>query len=411
VEQTGKNETDTERVAYGVVVDATNMPDVVRGFDALGRENIQGQVTAEWMGDTTTVRLQLGAQTTDRRDHQVLVIDGSYVAQRVGNAAIYAGYMNHWWGPGWNSAMSLSTDARPFPQVGLMRLDTAPFSSSWLSWIGPWQAEFFIGWLDGKRVARNTLLDGLRFNFSPLPGLEIGLARLDELCGKGHPCKPLATYFDLRNDPSHGSRTNDEANIDVRYTGSLWDHMFSVYMQLMNEDTNPIVHSGTSHLFGLTTWVPVGATQIRLTAEYADSIATRNIFSFGEDLYGFSYHDLKYPGDGMRYRDRTLGFSLDTDSRLATLQASWIGPHDIVYTATYHHASIGSPRVPGIDPVDGSPDNVVTSSPVTINLAEVRVRIPFEHADFDLAARIQDDQPRPDHGFAAAIESQLRIRL
>ena len=86
-------------------------------------------------------------------------------------------------------------------------------------------------------------------------------------------------------------------------------------MQLMNEDSSPFTHSGTSHLFGASIFLPTKANPVRLTAEYSDSVSTLNIFSFGDDLYGFSYTNGQYP-DGMRYRGRTIGFSLDDDSRL-----------------------------------------------------------------------------------------------
>ncbi len=402
VAQRGTEQAEPGRLHFTVTGDFTNNPSVVRAFDALGREDMQGQASAEWVGETTAIRLSVGAQSHNRYDHQSLVLDDSYIAQRIGNAALYAGYLTHWWGPGWISAMSVSNNARPFPQVGLARADTTAFQSSWLRWLGAWQAEFFVGWLDGHRVAENTLIDGLRVNFSPLPGLEIGLARLDELCGTGHPCQPLSTYFDLRNDPTHPSRTNDEGNMDIRYTKVLGGVPFAVYAQFMNEDTNPLVHSGTSHLLGASTWVPFGSSPLRLSVEYADSIATTDIFSFGNDIYGFSYHDYKY-ADGMRYRDRTLGFSLDGDSRLASLQASWLGRHDITYTLTYHHASIGSPHDPA--------NNIVTTSPVTINIGDARVHIPFRHVSFDLEARIQDDQPRPDHGYTGAFEANMNFRL
>ncbi len=50
--------------------------------------------------------------------------------------------MTHWWGPGWISALALSNNARPIPQIGISRIDTSPFKTKWLSWMGPWQAEF-----------------------------------------------------------------------------------------------------------------------------------------------------------------------------------------------------------------------------------------------------------------------------
>jgi hypothetical protein len=58
---------------------------------------------------------------------------------------VYAGHMTHWWGPGWISALSMSNNAHPIPQIGFSRIDTKPSDSPWLSWMGPWQAEFLSG--------------------------------------------------------------------------------------------------------------------------------------------------------------------------------------------------------------------------------------------------------------------------
>lgn len=402
VRSEGYAQTETGRVHYNATLDLTNRPAVVRGFDASGRQDVQGEASAELTTQSTAIRLSLGAKDARKGDRQALVLDGSYIAQRVGNAAIYVGYLPHWWGPGWFSALSLSNNARPFPQVGVSRISTTPFKSSWLSWIGPWQAEFFVGWLDGPRVAKNTLYDGLRVTFNPLPGLEIGVARTDELCGEDHPCKPLATYFDFRNDPQHPSRTNDEGVIDVRYTTDLDDLPFEVYTQVMNEDSNPIYHSGTSHLFGASVWIPLRDSTARFTIEYTDSIATRDIFSFGNDFYAFTYNDYKY-ADGMRYRSDATGFSLDNDSRLTSIQVSLVDARRIAYTLTYHRASISSPNSIGANPI--------TSTPVTINIGEARVSLPFQRLSLQVVGRAQDDQPRPDHGFAASIESIVSINL
>lgn len=403
VEEAGERETHADRLNATVTSDFTNLPDVVRGFDALGREDIQGQAAVEWTGETTAIRLQLGAQSINRRDHQIFVPDGSYALQRIGNAAVYAGYVTHWWGPGWTSALSLSNNARPFPHIGITRIDTSPFESSWLRWIGPWQAEFLVGVLDGKRIARNTLFDALRISLNPVPGLEISLARLQQLCGTGHPCSPFSEFVNVQNNPRNQSKSKDEADIDLRYTNTLWGASYAVYTQFMNRDTGPFVHSDTSHLFGASVWTPLEGTPVRFTAEYANTISTREFFSFGEYFYGLTYTDFKYP-DGWQYRDRTLGASLDTDSRLATLQSSWQDARGWTYTLTYYNAAISSPQTPpGI--------NIVTTSPVTIDIGEARLHLPFEGLALDVAMRIQDDQPRPDKGFTAAGELGLNWAL
>jgi hypothetical protein len=421
LEQEGKAAIAVDRIHYAVMSDFTNLPDVVRGFDALGRESAQSEISGEWMGQDSAFRLQVGAQSLNRYDHQTLLLDGSYAMHRVGNAAIYAGYITHWWGPGWDTALSLSNNARPFPQLGITRIDTTPFSSSWLSWLGPWQADFFVGVLDGKRLARNTLFDALRISFNPAPGLELGLARLQQLCGSNqpptayfngiHPCNPIAEFINVRNGPAHVSTSKDEADLELRYTNRLGQITYALYTQEMNRDTGPFVHSDTNHLFGVSVWAPVNDTAVRFTMEYADTISTRNFFSFNNDVYGQTYWDYKYQ-DGWQYRNRTLGSSLDTDSRLVSFHASWIGWKNWAYTLTYYRASISSPNTPTKNsPIAASGANRVSAFPVTIDIGEARVHIPFDRLSIDLAARLQDDQPRPDRGFAGAGEIAITYRL
>lgn len=394
---------ESHRIKASASVDVASTPSVVRGFDGMGREKAQGQISGEVIFNTTAIRLNVGGQLSDWSNGQgKFMPDGSYIAQKIGGAVIYAGYLDHWWGPGWISALSLSNNARPFPQVGIERLSTSPFRTPWLSWIGPWQAEFFVGLLDGQRIDENTLYSGLRVTFNPLPGLEIGLARTQEFCGRGHTCKPLAGYFHFANDPLHPNYTNDEGVFDIHYSSMAWGTAYELYGQVMNEDSNPITHSYSSHQVGGSVWLPIGSTTARLTVEYTDSVPTINIFSFGRVLHGYVYNNGTYP-DGMRYRGRTLGFSLDSDSRLTSVQASWADAHDWTYTVTYHHAAISTPQNTYL--------NIVTTAPVTINLGEVRVKMPLKWATVEVAGRVQDDQPRPHKGFEASIEAALTFNL
>ncbi|MEI9991443.1 MAG: capsule assembly Wzi family protein [Rhizomicrobium sp.] len=390
------------QVRFQATVDGTNEPSPVRGFDGLGRETAVTQFSGEYMGATTAIRLSAGAEIHDHTGRTAFVPDDSYIAQKIGGAVVYGGYLTHWWGPGWISAMSLSNNARPMPQIGIARDETDAFESPWLSWIGPWQMEFFVGWLDDSRIATNTLYNALRVTLNPLPGLEIGLARTEEFCGSGHPCKPLAYYFEFANDNSHVNHTNDEGVIDIKYSGILGRSPYEVYMQVMNEDSNPIVHSGTSYVFGASYWVPVDGNPLRLTAEYADSVPTLNLFSFGDVQHGFAYNNAGYM-DGMRYRGRTLGFSLDSDSTLLTLQGAWRDADDWAYTVSFHHAAVSNPN--------NLAGNVATTAPVHINMGEARVAVPFRNVDVVLEGRLQDDQLRPRHGFQASIEASLSYAL
>jgi hypothetical protein len=394
--------------SFSAYFDATNAPEVVRGFDALGRQNVQTQGALSWNGESTFIQLSAGVQSHDHFDSQTVLLDGTYIAKQIYGAAVYLGYMTHWWGPGWISALSLSNNAQPIPQIGISRLDTTPFKTKWLSWMGPWQAEFFVGVLDGDQIPKNTLIDGLRFNFNPLPGLDIGVERMDESCGRGHPCNPV-NYFELANTDTHPSKTNDQGDIDIKYSRKLGEVDLSAYLQVMNEDSNPIYHSGSSHLFGITGWVPVGQTRVRITAEFTDTIPTTNIFNFGTYEYGFAYNDYKYLG-GMRNLDRALGFSLDTDSKLTTLQASWVGAKNITWTLSYHHALINTATPVGAEVY--STINYVSSGAVPMSIGEVRASLPLlEHFTLDVEARYSSDQPRPAHGSQGAGEVRLKYSL
>ena len=391
-----------------VSLDATNAPSTVYGFDGMGRGEGAAQFSFGYSGADYSARLSLGlfSPTLDSRGTKVMP-EGTYLATKVGGALVYGGYLDHWWGPGWISALSLSNNARPMPQIGIERLDTS--ASSWpvLRWLGPWQFEFLVGMLDGPRVNPDTFYNGIRFTFHPVQGLEIGVARTEEFCGQGHACSPLRDYFSFGNTVATANNTNDQGLFDIKYSYSLWGVPTQVYMQLMNEDSSPITHSGTSHLFGATAFLPAPVNPVRITLEYTDSVATLDVFSFGTVMHGFAYNNYSYT-DGMRYRDRTLGFSLDSDSRLLSLQGSWTDEHGRFYEISLHHATISNPNISSYNVFFY---NIVSTAPVTANIGEVRVSLPLPSMKLDLAARLMDDQPRPDKGFAASIEASLKILL
>jgi hypothetical protein len=382
-------------------IDLTNRPNVVYDFGGMGRGDGEALSALTYNDKEFSGRLSLGVfGQSPSSPGTRLIGDNSYAAVKLGDALLYAGDITHWWGPGWISALSLSNNAEPFPQVGIERLDTS--ASSWpvLRWLGPWQAEFFVGLLDGPRIDKDTLYNALRVTFNPAPGLQIGLARTEEFCGEHHPCDPIRGYFDLNNSPTHQDITNDESLIDVQYSTELSGLPVSAYISLMNEDSSPFTHSGTTHLIGASIWHPLAGNLARITVEFTDSVATRDIFSFGNVIYGYSYTNFSYL-DGMHYRDRTLGFSLDTDSKLATLQLAWSDESGRYYQLTFNHADISDPQ----NPVG----NVVTSAPVAIDLGEARFTLPLPWFKLDLALRLQDDQPRPDKGFAASVETGLHF--
>lgn len=398
------------RPRVGLRIDTTNNPAVVRGFSSLTIDKAQTQLSYEYVTSQSAIKLSFGSQSGGS-DHQGLMLDDSYVATQVGPAILYAGYKTHWWGPGWISSISLSNNARPVPQVGISRANTTAFKSPWLSWLGPWQYEFFVGLLDGPRVDKKTVLVGTRLAFSPIDHFEIGISRLTQMCGEHHPCHPFKDYINPLNDPTHINNTNDELTFDFKYSRAYDNWGYQLYAQVMNEDSNPIVNSGTSKLAGASVWLPFRWGNGRLTVEYADTRATNDLWGGGREV-GFAYNNYSYV-DGLRYRGRTLAFSLDSDSRLFSVQAALADNSARSLIVSYHRAQISSAELAAM----AGPIwiNTVSTDAVTVNILETRLSVPLEwnhfDAQFDLTARLQDDQPRPKRGASAAVELSLGIWL
>ena len=421
VHDAGYSQAGTGRLHTSVTTDVTNDPSVVRGFDAMGRQNEQGAVSAEYMWPSTAARISVGGQSPAAgssqqylawnnsyisRDKQILMLDNSYIAQRVGDAVISAGYLTQWWGPGWISALSLSNNARPFPQIQITRGDTSPFESRWLRWLGPWQGEFFVGDLDGPRINTNTLLVGERASISPFTGFELALGRITMMCGSGgHTCNPPYETIDLfRNTGTQTVISKSQADLDMRYTHQVFGSSVAIYSQIMmsngpNGSIPPIYNLIPSYLYGGSVWFSLGRDTARLTLEYTNTNPTNNLF-FGVVDHSFTYNSGLYP-DSMQYRDRNFGFSLGDDSILGSVQFSVVTPRNITYTFSFNRALIMSSMT-------ASGANIVSSSPVIINSGEARITVPFESVKIDLAVRAQSDQPRPSHGSEEGAELAMR---
>lgn len=374
----------------------SNAPALVRDFGSSARDQADLRVGADWQGENAALSLRLGAQTRFSGEQRVAALDGTTVSGTWDNVKFYGGWVDQWYGPGWDSSLILSSNARPFPKIGLMRENPEAFETPWLSWLGPWQVNFFVGLLDGPRIASNTAMASLRVTLAPVRGLEIALTRMTEFCGSGHPCNPFNAAFHFNNDNNSVNETNDEATIEIKGTINAASLMISPYMQLMNEDTGPFTHSGSSYLFGTSLAAPLGegGAHWRLTSEYTDTVATTNAFDFGQVLHGVSYNNKGYQ-DGFRYRGRTLGFSLDSDSRLFSLNAQLTDASGWTYRAVYRQARISTPQLAAIT---SGAFNAVSSVPVKINLGELGLSIPQAWGVVDFALRGQDRLPTAPQG-------------
>jgi hypothetical protein len=303
----------------GIRVRGAYEPSVLREFDDQPREEGELGLRASWLTDRFAVNLQ-GAYVAAPDDGKQLRADGSYVGVNFGNFMLSAGLMERWWGPGWDSSLVLSTNARPIPTATLERNYTDPFKSRWLSWIGPWRASIAMGRAESSGVpVPDVRFFAARVNFKPRPWLEFGLTRTSQWCGGGRPCD-WDTFVDMvfghDNQVMDGSFSEEQpgnqmAGYDMRVRSPWRSLPLAFYSQWIGEDEAGGLPAKFIAHFGLETWGSVRLGGWRLRAEYTDTTCN---FSRQEPIFGCAYRNAIYP-QGYAYRGRIVGDSMDNDSR------------------------------------------------------------------------------------------------
>lgn len=309
----------------GIRVRGAYEPSPLRGFAETPREEGEISVRGSWLGEHLAMNLQ-ASYAVDPDDGQSFRPDGSYVGVNVGNFMISAGYMERWWGPGWDGSLILSSNARPIPSVTLERNYTDPFKSRLLSWLGPWRASIAMGQAEGSDVAvPDVRFFAARLNFKPRSWLEFGLTRTAQWCGGDRVCD-WDTFTDMvlgRDNqiedgaPSSEQPGNQMAGYDLRLRSPWRVIPMAFYSQWIGEDEAGGLPSKFLGLFGLEGWGSTGWGAIRVHAEYANTACN---FSREQPEFNCAYRNSIYP-QGYAYRGRVIGHSLDNDSRMYSLGA------------------------------------------------------------------------------------------
>jgi hypothetical protein len=370
----------------------------LRAFGDTPREQGEAGVRASWLTRHFALNLQATA-VVDPSDGMTLRPDGSYLGVSLGNFMISAGFMERWWGPGWDGSLIMSTNARPIPSITLERNYTEPFKTPLLSWIGPWRASIAVGEAEehGVSVPRVRFL-AARVNFKPRPWLEVGLTRTAQWCGEGRPCG-WSTFKDLvlgQDNTSEGADREDEpgnqmAGYDLRIQ-SPWRRLpAAFYTQWIGEDEAGGLPSKFLGLFGLEYWdsTPVGG--LRLRAEYVD---TTCVFTREDPQFNCGYRNSLYP-DGYVYRGRVIGHSLDNDSRMLSLGGLLTRANGAVFSLTLRRAEVNR---------DGG-DHAISNVPVDFDNVELRYSRGLGAGKLSfgvgyLSASGSDDAGSRVHGFA-----------
>lgn len=292
----------------------------MRGFDQNPLARNGTAVDFQWQGDVFAFGLKPAfAHKPD--DDKELRLDGSYVAAAASNWVFGIGAIDRWWGPGWQSSLILSNNARPMPGLWLNRNNGYAPKADWLQWVGPWQFTAFAGQYERDRVVPNAKLIGMRFTFRPLSGLDIGLSRAIMLGGDGRPENTSTLWNALigrdngqleENDPG-----NQLASIDARYGFAMGQQSMGIYAQMMGEDEAGAFPARKSWLLGADWTTQLFKADQQWFIEYTNTLADDFL---GDAMPNISYDHSRYRS-GYRYYGRSMASSFDGDAEAATLGA------------------------------------------------------------------------------------------
>jgi hypothetical protein len=299
-------------------------PNLIRTFADTPREDVQASLVLDDLGQRFAYRLEATVVSTPE-DGQTWRPDGSYVAASLGNWMLSFGWMDRWWGPGWDGSLVLSTNARPVPAIAIERQESTPMDVAVLRWLGPWRFVTFMGQLEGDRDYSNALLFGMRIELRPLPSLQLAASRTAQWCGEGRPCTG-GDFWNLfigndNDQPLDQQPGNQLAGFDLRWTWPGGAVPAAFYAQAIGEDEAGYLPSKYLGLFGLEAWGDAGGGTWRAHLEYADT--TCNFL--GTPQYGCAYESSIYT-DGYRYRGPSLGHSIDSDAESLGIGGMLIDP-------------------------------------------------------------------------------------
>ena len=348
-----------------VRVSAAYQPTLMRDFADTPREEGELGMRSSWLGEHFVLNLQ-GSYVVDPDDGKDWRADGSYIGVNFGNFMLSAGFMERWWGPGWDGSLNLSTNARPIPSITLERNYTDPFKTKLLSWMGPWRASIAMGEAESHGVAvPNVKFYAARINFRPRPWLELGLTRTAQWCGGDRSCD-WDTFVDmvLGNDNAveggelDDSPGNQMAGYDLRLR-SPWKQLPLVfYTQWIGEDEAGGLPSKFIGQFGLETWGSWHESTWRLRGEYADTACN---FSREAPQFDCAYRNALYP-QGYAYRGRIIGHSMDNDSRMLTLAGLLVRGNGDVFSLAVRRVELNR---------DGG-THAISEVPVDVDNVELR---------------------------------------
>jgi len=394
-------ERDSRSSRFILAADVAEVPRIIRTFEDTPREEASASIGTSWLGERFSLSLR-GTYVAEPSDGEQWRSDGTYLAANLGNWMLSAGWQERWWGPGRDSSLIMSTNARPVPSIAIQRSLSTRAESRWFSWLGPWTLSSFMGLLDDERVVEDGLLWGFRFAFRPLRGLEIGLSRTAQWCGESRDCD-LATFLRVLNgNDNKGANVDEEdepgnqlAGIDVRW--SLPRQIpLALYLQWTAEDTRRTgaqLHQWMQQV-GLEYWGSIGELSHRTHFEVSSTTGRLGALGEGSFLPDKAYNHFIFES-GYRYHGRSLGHGMDGDGLSWSVGTTIASPEGSRWNVSLRYMDINRAgefdSQHSLSPTPQERMDVQVSHDRMISLGRIYIGIGYGRLEDDIRGAREDD--------------------
>ena len=238
--------------------------------------------------------------------------EGAYVDMEKGyfkaeafNLELEIGRDSIWWGPGYNGALLMTNNAKPFDMIKLS--NPRPILFPWIfKFLGLFKINLFLARLDYDQqpFIPKPLLFGQRVDFKPHRLVEFGLSYLTIFGGEGHEGLSFSDYLDLiysRTDYTGKLENNKQISIDLAIRIPNIDRFLplaksaKLYIEYGAEESstggNYSIPEQRATLLGiyLADLFLFGRTDLRL--EYTSTSPAKPWFWYNHISYPPIYHD------------------------------------------------------------------------------------------------------------------------
>lgn len=272
----------------------------------------------EVQSDSVAGRLQVNRRMLDDNSaEQDNTLDGSYLALIRGNWVLQLDQTPVWWGPGQQSSLLMSNNARPLPSIRLTRHGWQPDERSWLRWLGPWSATTFLGYGQHNSVVPQTRYWGGRLTLRPVPALELGASRVIQWGGEGR-SNGFSTLWDLVSyDQRDEIPADQRAAVDVAWHLQLAGFPVTLYSELADDDNQSGAPDELLQLWGARSYFGAATGIHTVNLEYSDTYLT---CADQLDAGNCAYQGSLYP-EGYRRYGRIIGSGYGADAQV--LSSAW----------------------------------------------------------------------------------------